>query len=103
MKSTGDTVTTVKAAEVVTQATLDHVKNTEAVCDEWLAGYYDMFDGSVGEYKDNGVSWVFDEFLMTNWWESYIWDGSRPTARNAESGFRSIGCVHVSFPVHTPI
>jgi len=37
----------------------------------------------VGNYSENDIAWVYEEFLMTNWWEGYTWDGEIPTGRNA--------------------
>jgi len=75
---------TIRSSDVVTSETIQHVNDTGAVCQEWFVGYMDLSTGGFGEYRDNGASWVLDEFFMTNWWEGYVWnnDTGVPTGRN---------------------
>lgn len=52
------------------------------MCSEWIVGYYNVSDGSVADVSDAGISWVLQEFFVSNWWEGYVWNGQRATGRN---------------------
>lgn len=74
--------TALRARDFVSNELQAYINKTGAVCTDWLAGYFNLSDGTIGDYRDNGVSWLFEEFFQTNWYEGYIWDGRSATARN---------------------
>lgn len=69
--------TVLRARDAVTQATVDYVNETGAICNEWLAGAVNVSDGSVEDYRNStvnsSINWVLEEFFMTNWYEGYEW------------------------------
>ena len=78
------TIHRIDANEAATDTVREHANRTGAVCQDWFVGSYDLGTGELADYRDNGVSWVIEEFFMTNWWEGYVWDVSTgiPTGRN---------------------
>jgi len=54
---------------------------------EWFVGSYSLQTWEFSEYRDNGVSWVLEEFFMTNWWEGYVWNGTDGTVTSRNESF----------------